>query len=66
MRNIPVPVVDALYELHQTIGRAEKNYVQSKQYNKMVQVSLRNGGSPRGLMVVTVNILNFKINHYMV
>jgi len=27
MRNIPVPVADALYELHQTIGRTEKNYV---------------------------------------
>jgi hypothetical protein len=41
MRDIPVRVVDALYELHQIIEEARKNYVQKKQYSKAIQVSLK-------------------------
>jgi hypothetical protein len=40
MRDIPVRVVNALYELHQIIKEAMKNYVQKKQYNKAILVSL--------------------------
>jgi len=34
MRDIPVRVVNALYEHHQIIEKARKNYAQSKRYNK--------------------------------
>jgi hypothetical protein len=41
MRGIPVRVVNALYELHQIIEEARKNYVQKKQYNKAILISLK-------------------------
>jgi len=41
MRDIPVPVVNVLYEPHQIIEKVRKNYVQSKRYNKTIQISLK-------------------------
>ena len=42
MRDIPIRVVNALYELHLIIEEVRKNYAQSKRCNKTIHISLKN------------------------
>jgi hypothetical protein len=61
MRDMPVRVVNALCELHQIIEEVRKNYAQNKQYNKTIQISLKNWRSSN--LKITANILNSKPNN---
>jgi hypothetical protein len=44
---------------HQIIEEVRKNYVQNKQYNKTIQISLKNWSSSS--LKIMANILNSKI-----